>query len=133
MGISLYFIFIGNTMLIASRTRKSNPANLALVGMTAVSSLAKCFLNKAIFEYMIKSARAKMQRKAAVTRMRDAYTTIKPMVHLVSSLRSIRESKAGNSKVVVDNSEESECQTDQNAVRRIGKSELSVEAQSPGR
>ncbi|CAM9889118.1 unnamed protein product, partial [Scytosiphon promiscuus] len=112
MGIALYFMFIGNTMLLASRTRKSNTANLALVGIT-VSSLAKCFLNKAIFEYMMKSARAKMQRKAAATQMHNnPLSTMKPMVHLVSSLRTMREAKGRNSQVAVGNSEDKVSVTD---------------------
>lgn len=47
--------------------RKSHPANLALLGAT-LTSIGKCFLNKAIFEYACESARAKRIRAEAARR-----------------------------------------------------------------
>ncbi|CAB1110862.1 unnamed protein product [Ectocarpus sp. CCAP 1310/34] len=93
MGISLYGVFIGEAMLLSSRTRKSDPTNLALLGIT-VSSLSKCFLNKAIFEYMVESARAKKYRIDVQSRLHAAAPpTLRPALRLLSSLRSVREGK----------------------------------------
>ncbi|CAM9465946.1 unnamed protein product, partial [Laminaria digitata] len=61
MGFCFYAMFVGNAILLSSRTRKSHPANLALLGVI-ISSLGKCFLNKVIFEYACESARAKRTR-----------------------------------------------------------------------
>lgn len=73
--------------------RKSNPANLALLG-ALVSSSAKCFLNKAIFEYMVESTRAKKARQIASANFKNSpFKTLKPAVRLVSSLHSIRKAK----------------------------------------
>lgn len=80
--------------------RKSDPANLALLG-TLVSSLSKCFLLKAIFEYMVQSARAKKARLAASARMMGFPASTKPAVHLVSSLRAIRAKQAERNHGVV--------------------------------
>ncbi|CAM9559967.1 unnamed protein product, partial [Ectocarpus sp. 4 AP-2014] len=104
MGISLYGVFIGETMLLSSRTRKSDPTNLALLGMT-VSSLSKCFLNKAIFEYMVESARAKKYRIDVQSRLHaGAPVTLRPALRLLSSLRSVRE--ANTNKIFVDEQDE---------------------------
>ncbi|CAM9277952.1 unnamed protein product [Ectocarpus fasciculatus] len=62
MGICLYVMFCGKVLVLSSQTRKSDPANLAIVGVS-VSTLAKCFLNTAIFDYMVVSSRAKGARK----------------------------------------------------------------------
>ncbi|CAM9784359.1 unnamed protein product [Ectocarpus sp. 8 AP-2014] len=104
MGISLYGVFIGNTMLLSSRTRKSDPTNLALVGMT-VSSLSKCFLNKAIFEYMVESARAKKRRIDVRSRLHTAgLPALRQATHLLSSQRSVRE--ANTNKIFVHEHDE---------------------------
>ncbi|CAM9198385.1 unnamed protein product [Ectocarpus sp. 12 AP-2014] len=104
MGISLYGVFIGETMLLSSRTRKSDPTNLALLGMT-VSSLSKCFLNKAIFEYMVESARAKKYRIDVQSRLHAAAPpTLRPAMRLLSSLRSVRE--GNTNKVFVHEQDE---------------------------
>lgn len=80
--------------------RKSEPANLALLGII-VSSFSKCFLHKAIFEYMVQSARAKKARLAASARLtRMPASTLRPAVHLVASLRSMRANKEKNRGVV---------------------------------
>ncbi|CBN76188.1 expressed unknown protein [Ectocarpus siliculosus] len=110
MGISLYGVFIGNTMLLSSRTRKSDPTNLALLGVT-VSSLSKCFLNKAIFEYMVESARAKKYRVDVRSRLHTpGLPALRPAVHLLSSLRSVRE--ANTNKIFVNDHDEQKPTTD---------------------
>lgn len=57
-----------------------------------MSSFAKCFLNKAIFEYMVESSRAKKARLLASARFKNSrfVPTMRPAMHLVSSLRTIR-------------------------------------------
>lgn len=73
--------------------RKSNPANLALLGVL-VSSSAKCFLNKAIFEYMVESTRAKKARQIASAQWkRNPFVAVRQASRLVSSLHSIRKAK----------------------------------------
>lgn len=67
-------------------TRKSNPANLALLGVT-ISSIGKCLLNKAIFEYACESARAKRDRAALARRHRRRST--KPIADMIMSVRSL--------------------------------------------
>ncbi|CAN0470172.1 unnamed protein product [Ectocarpus sp. 12 AP-2014] len=67
MGICLYVMVCGEVLILSSLTRKSDPANLAIVGVS-VSTLAKCFLNKAIFDYMVVSSRAKGARQVVSSR-----------------------------------------------------------------
>ena len=59
-----------------------------------VSCFAKCFLNKAIFEYMVESTRAKKARMIASAKWKNTpFVTLKPAARLVSSLHSIRKAK----------------------------------------
>lgn len=84
-------------------SRKSDPANLALFGFL-VSSLAKCFLHKAIFEYMVESTRAKKARLLASANMnrRPILSSMKPVVRLVESVREMRSRNRTNGRVAVD-------------------------------
>ncbi|CAM9681357.1 unnamed protein product [Ectocarpus sp. 6 AP-2014] len=66
MGICLYAMICSEVLIISSQTRKSDPANLAIVGV-AGCTLAKCFLNKAIIDYMVVSSRAKGAAKQVVS------------------------------------------------------------------
>ncbi|CAN0124928.1 unnamed protein product, partial [Ectocarpus fasciculatus] len=122
MGISLYGVFIGNTMLLSSRTRKSDPTNLALLGIT-VSSLSKCFLNKAIFEYIVESSRAKKKRLEAHSRLHAAIPNLRPAMHLVSSLRDLREAKIN--RVAVDDHDEQKSAIDSGTAISISVTPLS--------
>lgn len=77
--------------------RKSNPANLALVGLT-ISSVSKCLLNKAIFEYACDSARAKRDRTATAkpgkrySGARNRRNSAKPAADVVLSVSTLKHS-----------------------------------------
>lgn len=70
-----------------------------------VSSLSKCLLTKAIFEYMVESARAKKYRIDVQSRLHAAPPpTLRPAMRLLSSLRSVRE--ANTNKIFVHEQDE---------------------------
>lgn len=73
--------------------RKSNPANLALLGVI-ISSLGKCFLNKSIFEYACESARAKRVR-AEIARRNQSWSVTQSKAKSPPPKRPIHHSSSG--------------------------------------
>jgi len=106
--------------------RKSDPANLALFGFL-VSSLGKCFLHKAIFEYMVESTRAKKARLIASANMnkRPILSFGKPAVRLVESVREMRNRNRKIGRVAVvgqqDNSRSATSEAAINAAPPVSK------------
>lgn len=76
--------------------RKSDPANLALLGM-ALSHFGKCFLNRAIFTYMCMSAHAKKARLEAGTRNMNTTMRIVTSVRKMLNIRLTNKKNGGPS------------------------------------
>lgn len=129
------FLQIPLTRIGFALSSKSDPANLALFGFL-VSSLAKCFLHKAIFEYMVESTRAKKARLIASANMmnrRPILSSLKPVVRLIESIREMQSKERNHGRVAVDvqqdsNGSASDATNAASSVSKQGKFEAITEA-----